>query len=78
MYRKACGKNLEIIHGVEEQPWGQKAFRAYDLDNCVLEVAEKMSACVARMAAQGLKLEELAKKTGYTTAKVERLLNETE
>jgi catechol 2,3-dioxygenase-like lactoylglutathione lyase family enzyme len=41
---EACFSRLKdrvtLIHGLREQPWGQRVFRFYDLDEHVVEVGE--------------------------------------
>lgn len=39
LYNKVKEK-VKIIHGIEEQNWGQKVFRFYDPDNHIVEFGE--------------------------------------
>lgn len=34
--------NIEFIHEIEAQPWGQKVIRFYDYDKNIIEVGEPM------------------------------------
>ena len=37
---------VEFIHGIQEQPWGQRVIRLYDPDGHVIEIGETMDAAV--------------------------------
>lgn len=39
-YQRLVDRNVEIIHPVEEQPWGQRVFRFYDPDHHIIEIGE--------------------------------------
>jgi len=40
---------LEIIHGVIEQPWKQKAIRFYDYDENLIEIGESFKSLALRL-----------------------------
>lgn len=40
VYSKLKEHNVEIIHGIEKQSWGQNVFRFYDPDRHVVEIGE--------------------------------------
>ncbi len=52
-----------MIHPVQEEPWGQRTFRCYDPDGHIVEVGEPMRAVVERLAAAGVPLENIARRT---------------
>jgi catechol 2,3-dioxygenase-like lactoylglutathione lyase family enzyme len=62
---------VEFIHGLVEQPWGQRVMRFYDPDRHAIEIGEQMETVVRRMQAQGLTLQEIQAKTGMPMAFVE-------
>jgi catechol 2,3-dioxygenase-like lactoylglutathione lyase family enzyme len=54
---------LEYIHGLKEQPWGQRVIRFYDPDKHIIEVGEPMESVVKRLLSKGLSVEETSKRT---------------
>ena len=54
---------IEIIHGVKEHPWGQRAIRFYDLDNHIIEFGEPLFNTVIRLFEKGLAIKSIAEKT---------------
>lgn len=57
--------DLQLLHGVKEFPWGQRAIRFYDPDGHVLEVGESMVSVIRRFLSEGMTAEETAEKTQY-------------
>lgn len=55
--------SVKYVHGVIEQPWGQRAVRLYDPDMHIIEVGEPMESVVKRFLASGLSVEETARRT---------------
>jgi catechol 2,3-dioxygenase-like lactoylglutathione lyase family enzyme len=55
--------SIEYVHGLKEQPWGQRVIRFYDPDKHIVEVGEPMESVVKRFLNQGLSVEETAKRT---------------
>lgn len=55
--------SLEYIHGLKEQPWGQRVIRFYDPDKHIVEVGEPMESVVKRFLDKGLSIEETSKRT---------------
>lgn len=60
---RVLGSGAALVHDIEEQPWGQRVFRAYDPDGHVIELAEPMEAVVKRYLALGLSAEEAARRS---------------
>jgi catechol 2,3-dioxygenase-like lactoylglutathione lyase family enzyme len=56
-----CG--ARFVHDIEEQPWGQRVFRAYDPDGHIIEFGEPMEVVIKRYLAQGMPVEDTAKRT---------------
>jgi catechol 2,3-dioxygenase-like lactoylglutathione lyase family enzyme len=65
----------DFIHEVEEQPWGQRVMRLYDLDGHILEIGESMESAILQLHGQGLSMEEIVKKTGMQKEFVEESLH---
>lgn len=56
-------KDVEYIHKLKEQPWGQRVLQFYDPDRHIIEVGESMASVVRRFLGQGLSVAETAKRT---------------
>lgn len=66
--------NIEFLHGITEQPWGQRVMRFYDPDNYIIEVGEPLDAVVKRMAHEGLNEEEIAERSSIPLEFVQMML----
>jgi catechol 2,3-dioxygenase-like lactoylglutathione lyase family enzyme len=40
VYQRLVDRNVEIIHPIEKQSWGQRVFRYYDPDHHIVEIGE--------------------------------------
>ncbi|GLB29693.1 glyoxalase [Lacrimispora amygdalina] len=67
-------EGIEFIHKAKEYPWGQRVIRFYDYDKFIVEVAESMASVAKRFLAQGLSIEETAKKTMFPVEFVKSLM----
>ena len=63
LYTRLSKERIKIIHPIRQHPWGQRAFRVYDLDDHIIEFAESMESVVKRLDREGLSLEEISKKS---------------
>ncbi|AAM03562.1 glyoxalase [Methanosarcina acetivorans C2A] len=55
--------SIEYVHGLKEQPWGQRVIRFYDPDMHIVEIGEPMESVVKRLLREGLSVEETSKRT---------------
>ncbi|KKH99181.1 glyoxalase [Methanosarcina sp. 1.H.T.1A.1] len=55
--------SIEYVHGLKEQPWGQRVIRFYDPDMHIVEVGEPMESVVKRLLNEGSSVEETSKRT---------------
>jgi len=62
LHKKLTVKNVEFVHDVIEQPWGQRVLRIYDPDKHMVEIGEPMSAVIKRYLNQGMSPDEVAKR----------------
>jgi predicted enzyme related to lactoylglutathione lyase len=67
--------NIEVIHGLKAEAWGQRTCRMYDPDGYIVEIAEPMTAVVQRLAATGMKPAAIAQKTQMNENAVQRILS---
>jgi catechol 2,3-dioxygenase-like lactoylglutathione lyase family enzyme len=63
LHDKIKNKNVEFLHGIKEQPWGQRCFRIYDPDNHIIEFAEPMTIVIERLYDKGLTHNQIVKKS---------------
>ncbi len=68
--------NVEFIHAIQEQPWGQRVLRLYDPDGHVVEVGERLEAMAWRFFQQGWSVERIMDKSGMPREFVERAIQE--
>jgi predicted enzyme related to lactoylglutathione lyase len=67
-------EGIELIHAPKEYPWGQRVMRFYDYDKHIVEVSENMESVARRFLAQGLSVEETAKRTMYPVEFVKNII----
>lgn len=66
--------SIEYVHGLKEQPWGQRVLRFYDPDMHIIEVGEAMESVVKRLLNEGLSVEETSKRTSMPEEFVRQFL----
>jgi len=74
MYAAVRSAGTPMVHGIREQPWGQRVFRFHDPDKIVIEIGEPMDALVLRLKQEGMTDEEIEKKTTLPLEIVKTLL----
>ena len=67
--------NVEFIHKIVEQPWGQRVMRFYDTDNYIIEIGEPLEVVIKRFAAQGFNTEEISERSSMPVEYVKMVLN---
>jgi len=75
IWKRINFKEIEVIHGLKEESWGQRTLRIFDPDKYVIEVAEPMDQVVLRFIKEGLIDSEIAKKTQMSIEFIKRLRN---
>ena len=65
---------VRLVHPIVEQPWAQRVMRAYDPDGHIVELAEPMGRVVQRLAASGLDVEGIRRRTYMPVEAIEHLL----
>lgn len=56
-------QEINYLHEVAEEVWGQQTIRFYDPENNLIEIGETIPCFVKRFYNQGMSLEEVSKKT---------------
>ncbi|MCX7747566.1 MAG: VOC family protein [Clostridia bacterium] len=69
---KFTSMEIEFVHSLFEQPWGQRVFRVYDPDRNIVEIGEPMTAVIKRYLNMGMSLDEVAKRTSMPYEIVQR------
>lgn len=67
-------EGLKYIHGIKEQPWGQRVIRFYDPDMHIIEIGESMESVARRFLQSGLTAEETALRISMPVAFVRQCL----
>lgn len=66
---------VDYVHEIHEQPWGQRAVRIYDPDGHIIEIGEDMAAVCLRFLNSGMTLAQVAARMdvseSYVTGMVE-------
>jgi len=75
IYHKLKENNVEFIHEIREQPWGQRVCRFYDPDHHIIEVGESMERVVLRYHNTGMSVEEISRRTSMPIGFVEKVLS---
>lgn len=65
---------VEFLHEIREQPWGQRVMRFYDPDLHIVEVGETMESVVLRYHIGGMSIEEISKRTSMPVEFVEKTM----
>lgn len=64
MLERVTQANVQFVHPMIEQPWGQRVFRIYDPDRHIIEIGEPMSQVILRLFASGMPVEDVARRVG--------------
>lgn len=75
IWEKILSSKVEIIHPIKEEAWGQRAFRVYDPDKFIIEVAEPMAEVVKRLSKLGLSRENISIKTQMALETIVHILD---
>lgn len=68
-------QQIELLHEIHEEPWGQRDFRFFDPDNNLVEIGEMMDNVVLRLYNSGMKIEEIVTKTGMIEKRILEILH---
>jgi catechol 2,3-dioxygenase-like lactoylglutathione lyase family enzyme len=74
LFKRLLKEEIEVIHSIREEPWGQRVFRVFDFDGNILEFAESMESVVLRLDVQGLGFDEIARKSKMPLDFIRRVL----
>jgi len=63
LIQKLKETDVEYVHPLREQPWGQRVIRFYDPDYHIVEVGEPMDSVVKRYLSEGFSVDETVQRT---------------
>lgn len=55
---------IRFVHGIQEEPWGQRTIRFYDPDMHIIEIGEPIECFVGNLRKKGLTEVQVSAKTG--------------
>lgn len=76
LYEKLNQNNIELLHAVHEEPWGQRTVRFFDPDRHLIEVGEPLETFVKRLS-YDMTPEEVSEKTSIPIDVVRELIDKT-
>ncbi|MBN1782999.1 VOC family protein [bacterium] len=69
-------EGVPFLHGVVEQPWGQRVLRVTDPDGHIVEIGESMESVVLRLHARGMSVQEIGQRTSMPGEFVRKVTEE--
>lgn len=75
IFERLKKNNMEFLHVIREQPWGQRVMRFYDPDFHIIEVGETMQSVVLRYYKNGMNIDDIRNKTLMPKAFIENAIN---
>ncbi len=76
IHQRLMEADVEFIHPICEQPWGQRVMRLYDPDGHIVEIGETMEAVVWRFHEQGLAIDRIHERSGMPHEFIEHVIRE--
>ncbi len=73
--RLAQRDDIQYVHPLLEQAWGQRVVRFYDPDSHIIEVGETLTAVIKRFLQSGLSIEETARRMDVPVSFVRSSIN---
>jgi catechol 2,3-dioxygenase-like lactoylglutathione lyase family enzyme len=70
--------DVQFVHPLREQPWGQRAFRVLDPDGHIVEIGEPIPAVIVRLLNQGMSVQAVAERTGMPVDMIEPIMVNTQ
>ena len=74
IFTKLKNANVEFLHEIHEEPWGQRTIRFFDPDSHLVEVGEPLEIFLRNMYDNGITPEEISAKSGVNVETVNILL----
>jgi catechol 2,3-dioxygenase-like lactoylglutathione lyase family enzyme/ribosomal protein S18 acetylase RimI-like enzyme len=74
VFQNLKSKNVNFVHEIHEEIWGQKTIRFFDPDNHLIEIGESMVHFVLGFHNQGLTMEQISERTYIPVDEIRRLI----
>lgn len=72
--QKLKANQIQFIHEIREQPWGQRVARFYDPDYHIIELGETIESLILRFHQAGLNVREIEKRTSLPADLIDKVL----
>lgn len=59
-------RQVNFLHEIHEEPWGQRDFRFFYPDNNLIEIGESMTLLPLRLYNSGMSVDQISAKTGMS------------
>lgn len=69
--------NVNLLHELHEEPWGQRTIRFFDPDNHLIEAGESLKKFLGRFHESGMSPEEISRKTSVAVEDIKHILGVT-
>ena len=73
-FSRLKNKQIDFLHEIHEEPWGQRDFRFFDPDNNLIEIGEAMDNVALRLYDSGMTVEQIEAKTGMNNRYLHELI----
>jgi catechol 2,3-dioxygenase-like lactoylglutathione lyase family enzyme len=70
---KLEGARVQFVPAIQEQPWGQRVFRARDPNGHLLEIGEPLTGLIERLLGQGMSPAEVSERTSLPLGVVRQM-----
>lgn len=75
-WKRIRSLDVEIIHELKEESWGQRTIRIYDPDKYIIEIAEPMEMVIRRLhETTDMSVDEISRKTQFPIESVREILS---
>ncbi|PLX17147.1 MAG: glyoxalase [Salinivirgaceae bacterium] len=74
IFEKLKTANTSFLHEIQEEPWGQRTLRFFDIDNHLIEIGEPLPFFIRNMHNKGMSIEEIEKKSGVPLSTIKKIL----
>jgi catechol 2,3-dioxygenase-like lactoylglutathione lyase family enzyme len=74
VYKKLKKENIEFLHEIQEEPWGQRTIRFFDYDKHLIEIGESLKIFVNNMYNAGLSVNRISEKSGIPLETVNKII----
>lgn len=73
-YERLKNEEIEFLHEIREEPWGQRTIRFFDYDKHLVEIGEPLETFVKNMNNTGLSINQIAEKSGIPVETISIIL----